>query len=56
MGTVATEIARHVIGRLNTAASGEGTSLTDIGNVIPHKRGADAHPVLDKIPDVPLAQ
>ena len=35
MGTVASEVARHVISRLYAVGSGQRTSLTDIGSVIP---------------------
>jgi len=56
MGTVATEVTRHVISRLYAVGSGQRTSLADIGSVIPRHSGADAHPAHENIPDVPFAQ
>ena len=60
MGTVATEVSGNIVRTLNISSSGRGSSarigFTNIGDVVPHKRRADAHPVLDKVPDVPLAK
>src|SRR6266849_5149359 len=60
MGTNATEVSRHVRGRLDISHRGSirsaGNSLADIGDVIPGPNGADAHARRKKIPDVPFAQ
>ena len=60
MGTGATEVSRHVRASLNVglcSSSGSARkSLADIGSVIPRHCGADAHPVHEKIPDVPFTQ
>ena len=53
MRTHATEVSRHVGGSLDVAS---GSSLADIGSVIPCPCGADAHPVHENIPEVPFAQ
>ena len=60
MGTGATEVSRHVRASLNVglcSTSGSArNSLADIGSVIPRHCGADAHPIHEKIPDVPFTQ
>ena len=53
MGTHATEVARDVGVSLNATKAGR---LTEIGTVPPSDRDADAHPVSEKVPDVPFAQ
>ena len=60
MRTHATEVSRHVRGSLNvglcSSSGSAGKSLADIGSVIPRHCGADAHPIHEKIPDVPFTQ
>ena len=60
MGTGAAEVSRHVRASLNVglcSTSGSArNSLANIGSVIPCHCGADAHPIHEKIPDVPFTQ